>query len=475
MPGASDTLSASERTHRWRWWALAGASLAVFMSALDSNVVNVALPIMAGQFRVTADIRWVSLSYLLPTTALLGAFGALSDVLGRKRIMLAGVIVFVVGSILCGTARSLTQMILYRALQGIGGSCIGATILAIATVSFAPEERGRAMAVVGLIAPLGAVVGPSVGGLLIGAFGWPSIFFINVPFGLLAFVLVARLLAHDSPPGIKTFDFGGAALFAVALVLLLLGLSPVNGRLTVTDLVLLAAAVAAAAGLGLVERRAANPLIPIPMVRRARFSIPLSGILTFPFVGAGLGFIMAFFLEDNLHMGPAQAGLTLLFFPLAMAAASQVGGRLSDRFHPRLPAAVGAAISLVGVALILPLDPRWTSFDVGLRLAIAGLGAGFFVAPSSVAVMAATPPEHLGVGSALVNTARFMGFALAPAIATVFWRPGLQGAADLSAMRTVAIILTAAQAATLATVLAYRVRRGEGTQKRSMSTGSAAA
>jgi MFS family permease len=331
------------------------------------------------------------------------------------------------------------------------------------------------MAVVGLIAPLGAVVGPSVGGLLIGAFGWPSIFFINVPFGLLSFLLVARLLAKDSPPGIKAFDFGGAVLFGVSILLLILGLSPVNGRLTGTDLVLLAAAAAAVAGFALVERRAANPLVPVAMVRRARFSVPLAGILLMPFVGAGLGFLVPFFLEVTLGMRPAQAGLTLLFFPLAMAAASQVGGRLSDRFHPRLPAAIGAVISLVGVALIVPLNSGWTGLDVALRLAVVGLGAGFFIAPSSVAVMAATPREHVGVGSALVNTARFLGFSLGPTIATIFWSPGLAGQAGLSAMRMVAIVLTAAQAAALATVIAYRVERAEGAQRRSRAAGGAAA
>jgi EmrB/QacA subfamily drug resistance transporter len=304
------------------------------MAALDSNVVNVALPILAGQFNVTSAIRWVSLSYLLPTTALLGAFGALSDVVGRKRVTQAGVILFVIGSILCGTAHSLGQMIVYRVIQGIGGSCIGATIIAIATVNFAPEERGKAMAVVGLIAPLGAVVGPSVGGLLIGAIGWPLIFFINVPFGILSFFLIARLLPRDRPQGTRSFDYAGAISFAVALLLLLMGLSPVNGRLTRMDLYTLAGAAAALVCLAIFERRAKNPLMPSSMMRRASFSLPLAGILTMPFVGAGIGFVLPFFLEITLGMRPAQAGLTLLFFPLAMATASQVGGRLSDRFNP---------------------------------------------------------------------------------------------------------------------------------------------
>ena len=455
MPGAYDSVRLDSSAWRWRWWALAGASLAVFMAALDGNVVNVALPVMARMFNVTSDIRWVVLSYILPTTALLGVFGALSDVVGRKRITMAGVVLFIAGSVLCGTAHSLGQMVLYRVIQGIGGSCIGSAILAIATVSFAPEERGRAMAVIGLIAPLGAVVGPSVGGLLIGTLGWPSIFFINIPFGIVAFTLIARLLPPDSTRDIRTFDGWGAVLFTVALLLLILGLSPSYGRLTTTDMVLLAGCLAAGGILVMVERRAAGPLIPPSLVRRGRFSIPLAGLMMSTICASGLGFVLPFFLEETIHMGPEQTGLTLLFFPLAIATASQIGGRLSDRFHPRLPAAIGAAISLFGVILCLPLNTAWTMADVAIRLAIVGLGAGFFIPPSGVAIMAATSREHVGVGGAIINTGRFLGFALGPTISSIFWSPALQGAASLAAMRTVMIILTAAQGATLASVLAY--------------------
>ncbi len=475
MPQGVFNTVLDSRSYRWRWWALIGASLAVFMAALDSNVVNVALPVMARIFHVDREIRWVVLSYILPTTALLGAFGALSDVIGRRRITLIGVTLFILGSILCGTAQSLPQMVAYRLIQGIGGSAIGSAILAIATVNFAPEERGRAMAVIGLIAPLGAVVGPSLGGLLIGAFGWPAIFYINVPFGIVAFTLIFRLLPHDEARQIKTFDVWGALLFSAALVLLIMGLSPSGGRLTSLDFLLLAGCAAAVALLVVVERRAANPLAPPSLVGKRHFTIPLAGIMTMGIVGAGLGFIMPFFLEGTLGMGPERAGLTLLFFPLAMAAASQVGGRLSDRFHPRLPAAVGAVISLIGVILLLPLNSHWSMADLAVRFAMVGLGFGFFVSPSSVAVMTATPRDHVGVGGALANTARFMGFALGPTLATVFWNPGLTAAVGMSAMRVVVFILVGVQALTLATVLGYRAQRDAGEAKTSVESSSSAA
>jgi EmrB/QacA subfamily drug resistance transporter len=455
MGNPEDTISTTSREHRYRWWALAGASLAVFMAALDSNVVNVALPIMARAFTVSADIRWVVLAYLLPTTALLGAFGALSDIVGRKRITLAGVVLFIAGSALCGTAQSLGQMIVYRVIQALGGACLGSAILAIATVNFAQHERGRAMAVIALIVPLGGVVGPSVGGFLIGAFGWPAIFYINVPFGIISFVLIARLLPRDRAQGIRSFDAWGAGLFTVSLLLLIMGLSPSARGLSTRDLVLLAACAGALAAFVLVERRAKDPLLPLSLARRRAFSIPLLGLMASTLSASGLGFVLPFFLENTLHQSPERAGMTLLFFPLGIALASQIGGRLSDRLRPQIPAAAGAAVALCGILLCLPLSAAWSSVDVAVRLAIIGLGAGFYIPPSNVAIMAATPRDHLGVGGGLVNTGRFLGFALGPTIATILWSPNLAGAASLSAMRVVMIVLVVSQAATLASVLAY--------------------
>jgi EmrB/QacA subfamily drug resistance transporter len=444
---------------RRRWWALTGASLAIFMAALDTNVVNVALPAMAQSFHVTREIRWVSLAYIVPTTALLGVFGAVSDMVGRRLITLVGVVVFVAGSALCGAAANIGQLIAFRVVQGIGGSCVGSAIIAIATVGFAPHERGRAMSVVALVAPLGAVVGPSVGGFLIGALGWPAIFYINVPVGVVAFALIARFLRRGERSGARAFDGAGAVLFTLAVVLLLGGLSPTAGGLSTGAVVALAACAASLVAFVLVERRAANPLVPMPLIRRPSFSVPVIGILTAGVLVTGLGFVMPFFLESTLRLGPAMTGLTMLFAPLGVALLSQVGGRLTDRFHPAIPAAIGAAVSIVGVLLLLPLDSRWGFADVAIRLVVVGIGMGLFLSPSNVAAMAATPREHVGVGGALVNTARYLGFALGPTLATALWSPGLQGQAGIAGMRTVLAVLAGAQVVTLLSVIAYRVDR----------------
>ncbi len=250
-------------------------------------------------------------------------------------------------------------------------------------------------------------------------------------------------------------------MFTAALVLLLLGLSPAAGRLTRTDFILLAGFVAVAVTLVVIERKAAAALLPPSLVRRARFSLPLLGFMASASAMAGIAFILPFFLEVTLKLGPEKAGLTLLFFPLGMAAASQIAGRLTDRFDPKLPAAAGAALNLLGIVLMIPLSSSWSIPAVALRLAVSGLGMGFFITPSTVAIMAATPREHVGVGSALVNTARYLGFALGPVFVSLFWSPGMSEPANHTAARLVVIVLAAIQAAALASVFSYRAERAE--------------
>ena len=161
---------------------------------------------------------------------------------------------------------------------------------------------------------------------------------------------------------------------------------------------------------------------------------------------------MPFFLEEAQGLGPAKAGLTLLFFPLGIAVASQIGGRLTDRFGHRMPAAAGSLLALAGVILFAPFDSGWSTVQVAGRLVLMGVGFGLFLSPSAVAAMGAAPKDLVGVGGALLNTARFLGFALGPALATVFWTPGN---ATLRSMRTLALVLAGIETFAIASVLAF--------------------
>jgi EmrB/QacA subfamily drug resistance transporter len=441
-----------------RWWALMAAALGIFMVSLDMNILNVALPTMSSEFHVTRQIAWVSLSYTLAGIAAIPIAGRLSDVIGRKRIFLWGIVIFLIGSALCGTAATLWQMVLFRVIQGIGGAGIAAPIGAIATVLFPVHERGKAMGTIGIIGPLGGIAGPSIAGFLVDQWGWNSVFFLNIPVGLLSLLLLWRLLPADTDFRQAKFDFLGTFILSAGSLLVLLGLT--SGQEHVfsdTRIWMLAAGVMLFLVFPLAENRMEQPIIPVPVMKNTAFSFPLIGILTSSVAGSGIGFLTAFFLQLELGLTPTQTGLTVLFFPLAMMAAAQMGGTISDRLDPRLAAGLGTALYLVGLFLFATLDPYWSMMDVAWRMFLMGFSHGLFIAPSNVAVMAATPREYLGVSSAIANLARSFGFALGPALATAIWMPG---AADArSSMQMVVYLMMAVQVITFLTT--YRYTKGK--------------
>ncbi|CAM2946704.1 MFS transporter [Paenibacillus sediminis] len=430
-----------EKYNPLRWWALTAAALGIFMVALDSSIVNVALPTLGESFKSTAHIQWVALSYTLTLVAVIVAAGRMSDMFGRKIAFLTGIGIFLLGSILCGTASSLALMIVYRVVQGIGGAFIAAPIAAVATVMFPIYERGKAMGIVGIIGPLGGLIGPSVGGFLIDAWGWRSVFYINIPVGILSFLLLKKLLPVDSEYKKTRFDTWGSLSLAFASLFLLLGLSStIHGYSTVQEFIL--SAILFTAFL-LIERKVQSPMIPVPLMKQTTFTMPLLGILSTSIVGAGLGFLNPFFLQYKIGMSPSQIGLVILFYSLGMAIAAQLSGLITDKLGTKLSSGIGAFIGIVGLFLYTPLNSHWTIGTVMWHLFFIGFGSGMFTTPTNVAIMSATPHEFVGMSSAISNMARNLGFALGPTIATVFWTPGM--ASSIGAMRTVVYALIVVQ------------------------------
>lgn len=435
-----------------RWWILLGAALTVFMAALDMNVLNVALPAMAGQFQVSGAIVWVSLSYTLVTLAFSALAGGLSDRIGRRTIYLTGIIIFLAGSLLCSIASSLPQMIVFRIIQGVGAACVTAPIMAVAATLFAAKERGKAMGIVGTIGPLGAVAGPGLGGLIVEHWGWPAVFLLNVPVGLVCFVLLGALLPKETVRQTSKLDLAGTALLSSGALFMLLGLS--LDRWTV---ILILAGVLLLVLFVLVENRVKSPILPASLLLKSSFSFPLTAIMTSAVIGSALGFISVFFLQGELGMTPSQAGTAILFGPAAMMVASQASGFLTDRIGSRMTAWIGAAIGFVGLALFVPLNTAWSMGDVIVRLFMISFGHGLFATPTNVAMMAAVPRNIAGVGSAVSGLARTFGFALGPALAVLIWKPEDYAAASgLESMRAVLYVMLAVQILSAIAVSRYR-------------------
>ena len=419
------------------------------MSTLDSSIVNVSLPSILTDFGSDlATIEWVVLAYLLTITATLLTFGRLADIAGRKRVYTIGFGVFTFGSLCCGLAASPFQLILARVVQAVGGAMIQANGLAITGAVFPKEERGRALGINGTVVATGIATGPAVGGLLVNAFGWPSIFLVNLPIGAIGIGLALLVLEErriSFPPGGsregQRFDPAGALLVSVALVTLLLGLNQGHergwGSPPIVAL-LVAAAISFAAFLA-VERRVAAPLIDLGLFRVRAFAAgSLAALLSFLAVSTN-AFLMPFFLQLVLGYDPARAGLLLTPTPLTLAVVAPLSGWLSDRFFgARILSSIGLGVTCIALALLGGLAADAHYADVLVRLILLGVGLGLFNSPNTSAIFGAVPRERYGTAGGFVsmvrNSGQVVGVALAGAVLLAALAPAV-GEIGLDALR----------------------------------------
>lgn len=396
-----------------KWWILIGVSLGVFMSVLDTSVVNIALPTLVQSFQTTfATVQWVILSYLLVITSLLLGVARLGDMIGKKPIYLTGLALFSIGSLLCGLAPDIGWLIGFRALQGLGAVMMTSLGVAIIFENFPFSEQGRAMGVIGGVISAGIALGPSVGGVLIGRLGWQSIFLINVPIGLVAAVLIARSLPTPKRgPAGQRFDVPGALIMMVTLVCYAIGMTRGqsfgfgDGR---------AVALLGGAAIGLavflfIQMRSSQPMIDLGMFRNEMFSLNLLLCLLAFIAYIPNLLILPFFLERVKGYSPETAGLLLAAIPVISALIAPVSGMLTDRYGPALISVAGLVLVVIGYVVLATLSADVGMLGFVLISAPAGIGWGIFQTPNNSAVMASAPPERMGVASGLLALGRTLG------------------------------------------------------------------
>lgn len=441
-----------------RWWVLLAVGIGTFMSALDGSVVNTVLPLLGRELHATvAGIEWVTTVYLLVVSGLLLGVGRAGDLYGQKRLYLAGFALFVLGSALCGLATSAGMLVAMRAFQALGASMLFANSPAILTKSFPAEQRGRALGAQGTMTYLGLTAGPSLGGWLASTFGWRSVFYINVPIGLVALLLSWRVVANDRPARVaEPFDFAGAAVFLAGLVALLLALDQGHawGWTSAPVLALLALALVLLAAFVRLERRRPHPMLDLTLFHRRLFSAATaSALLNYICVYAVL-FVLPFLLVQGRGLDTAAAGLVLTAQPLVMAVVAPISGALSDRIGSRLPATVGMLILAVGLALLALLVRAAPLGAIAGALAVVGLGVGIFVSPNNSALMGAAPLHRQGIAAGVLATARNVGMALGVGLAgAVFTTVMARGGALVSGVET--SLLVAAAIAAVGTVTSF--------------------
>ncbi len=399
-----------------KWLVLVAVGIGTFMSALDGSVVNTILPVVTDYFKTdVATIEWVVTVYLLVVSALLLSVGRLGDLRGNKMTYVAGFGIFVIGSALSGLSPSPTYLIVSRGFQAIGAAMLFANSPAILTKNFPANQRGQALGLQGAMTYLGLTTGPFLGGWLADHFSWHSVFFINVPVGLIAIWLSLTVIPKDVPSErSERFDLTGAFTFAVGLTALLFALDQADnlGWLSVT---VLGITVASALILGLfawIELRVTAPMLDMSLFKRRIFTIStITPVFNYICVYSVL-FLMPFYLIQGRGFSASQAGLILTAQPIIMALTAPLSGSLSDSIGSRLPTSLGMLIFALGLFMLSRLTGTSAIFMTVLGLAVCGLGTGLFVAPNNSALMGDAPRNKQGIAAGVLALARNVGMAL---------------------------------------------------------------
>lgn len=396
---------------------LTGLSLAILLSQLGTNIINVALPTLVKSLGVDfGAVQWVVVSYLLVVTALIVGVGRFGDQLGKKRLYLWGLAVFMAASVLCALSTSLLLLIAGRAGQGLGGAILMALSFAFVGEVFPKERTGFAMGVLSTMVSFGIALGPSLGSLALAAFGWQAVFWVNLPFGLLAFLLVPRYLpnAVDAPmlpvPAAR-FDWLGTILLASTLGAYALAMT-FAGKQGFDAPLVLQLGLGALVGLALflaVQVKARAPLLKLSMFGNVLLSTSMvMSVLVYAVMMATL-VLGPFFLSKALGLDTRIVGLVMTVGPLAAAIMGVPAGTLADRIGARLAMVIGLALFTIGAFAM-----SWVSRDGGVPIYIVAIlfisvGLAFFQTPNNTAVMTDARPEQRGLVSGLLALARNLG------------------------------------------------------------------
>jgi EmrB/QacA subfamily drug resistance transporter len=397
-----------------KWWTLIAVCVAIFMLLLDITVVNVALPdIQRSLHSSFSDLQWVVNAYALTLAAFLLTAGSVSDLIGRKRVFVAGLLVFTGASAVCGLSGSPLMLNLARAVQGTGGAMMFATSLALLAQAFHGKERGTAFGVFGAVTGAAVAVGPVLGGVITSGIGWKWIFFVNVPIGAAAVFITLTQVADSRDPNATGVDWAGLVTFSASLFLLVFALVQGNekGWGSTEILGFLIAAAVLLVAFVLVEHLQSRPMLDLALFRRPAFAG--ASIVAFAISASffAMFLYLTLYIQDVLEYSPLQAGLRFLPVTLLSFAVAPVAGKLSVRIPVRL--LLGSGLVLAGIGLLamttVSASSGWTTLIPGFVL--GGAGIGMINPPLASTAIGVVPPERSGMASGINSTFRQVGIA----------------------------------------------------------------
>jgi EmrB/QacA subfamily drug resistance transporter len=449
-----------------RWWALVAIVLCTLTLGFDLTILNVALPTLAADLDAgTSQLQWIVDAYVLVFAGLLLPMGALGDRFGRRRLLMAGLVLFAAASALAVFATGAGQVIVARTLMGVGAAIMTPLTAAMIPVMFDADERPKAIALLTMGMGIGLPLGPVIGGYLLEHFWWGSIFLINLPAAAIALVAVATLVPESRSARPKAVDLAGGLLSTAGLTLFVYGVieAPVRGWADplalgpiVAGLVLLAVFVA-------VERRVAEPMLDLGLFRRARFAWGTAAGTIATFSLAGLLFVLPQFLQAVRDLDALEVGLRLLPLIAGLFVGAPVAARLTAWIGTKVPVVTGLLVAAVGLLVGTATEPGSPYLFVAAWLLLIGLGVGLALSPAMDAVLGELPHDDAGSGTAVTMTLRQTGGALGVALlgsllsavyradlgpdAPTAARDSLAGALTLAARSGDAALATAARSA----------------------------
>ena len=396
-----------------KWWTLAAVSFGLFMIMLDNTVVNVALPSIQRDLKISlSQLEWVVSAYFLTFAALMLTGGKLADLLGRRRMFIAGLVIFTLSSLACGLAANGETLIASRTVQGVGAALMNPATLSIITATFPPRQRGMAMGIWVGVSAMALAVGPITGGLISEYAHWSWIFFINVPIGVLA-IVVARVAIDESRDTSveQRLDLPGLITSGGALLALTYALIEANskGWTSAEILALFGVAAVGLVSFVLLEMRQRVPMLDLSLFRNSTFAGANATMGLVALAMFGVFFFVTIYVQNILGYSPVQAGAAFLPMTLCIVFFAPIAGKLSDRLGSRW--LMGAGMTLVGGSLVLfsLLDEHSSFWNLFPALLVGGAGMAMAMTPTTAAAMGSVEVDKAGVCSAVLNSMRQVG------------------------------------------------------------------
>ncbi len=425
IPNGKSRFGVAAGDQNYKWWALSCTSLGMLLAATNSGTLIIALPDLERSLHASLlALVWVILAYLIAATVLVLTAGRLSDLFGRKRAYVGGFLVFALASLGAGFSPNVDVLILWRVLQGIGSAFLFANAAALVTDAFPKEQLGLAMGANTMVAAVGLVLGPVLGGALV-AISWHWVFWFNVPLALAGAgwgALILRELAK--PDAVRGYDVLGTTTFIVGLTGLVLGVSR-GGLSGWDDPVVIGGLLAAAVLLPtwvLIERRSRAPMLDLDIFNSRLFAAATAAAFINGLARFALMFLFVFYFQGAQSNSPIEAGIKLIPLALGMLVASPLAGIYADRHGSRTLAALGMLVSAAGLAAMTTLEVNTPYWQSGLWLLVVGVGSGMFNSPNTAAMMGAVPAYRRGIAAGartlVQNTGAVLSIAFVLAIVT---------------------------------------------------------